>query len=170
MEDKMIESIAFVLPAVVTGMVAYYMFTGFINNKNTEKQMELLANRKQIGLPIKLQACERLILFCDRINPVKMLLRIPPISANTNTYLHLLIANIDQEFEHNLVQQIYISEDTWTAICAAKNAVTNKLRSVAETSKTANDLRENVLIDYSKVIPPTETAIAFIKNEVKKLL
>ena len=77
-------------------------------------------------LPIKLQAYERLLLFCERINPVKMLVRIQPISDNTNAYLQLLIANIEQEFEHNLVQQIYISDDTWTAIIATKRAIINK--------------------------------------------
>jgi hypothetical protein len=99
-----------------------------------------------------------------------MLIRIPPISEDTNDYLQLLIANIDQEFEHNLVQQIYISEDAWTAICAAKNAITNKLKQVAGNSNSANSFRENVLVDYSKTLPPTETAIDFIKNEVRNIL
>lgn len=170
MEDKILESIAYILPAAVTGFVAYYMFNGFINTKVSEKKLELLAQQKKEALPIKLQAYERLLLFCDRINPIKMLMRVPPISTNTNDYLQLLIANIEQEFEHNLVQQIYISEETWTAIYAAKNAVINKLKQVAENSSSANDLRENVLIDYSKTTPPTETAIDFIKNEVRKLL
>lgn len=170
MEDKFLESIGYILPAIVTGLVAYYMFNGFIKNKASEKKLELLANQKKESLPIKLQACERLLLFCDRTNPVKMLLRIKPISENTNDYLQLLLANIEQEFEHNLVQQIYISENTWTAILASKNAVINKLKQVAENATSANDLRENVLIDYSKTVPPTETAIAFIKSEVRKLL
>lgn len=170
MEDKILESLAYVLPAAVTGFVAYYMFNGFLNNTEKEKKLALLAQQKKESLPIKLQAYERLMLFCERINPVKMLMRIPPISTNTNDYLELLIANINQEFEHNLVQQIYISNETWTAIYAAKNAVTNKLKQVAENSSSANDLRENVLIDYSKSSPPTETAIEFIKNEVRKLL
>jgi hypothetical protein len=170
MQSKILESIAYILPAAVTGLVASYMFKGFIKSKKSEKRLEILAQQKKEALPIKLQACERLLLFCDRINPVKMLLRISPISANTTDYLQLLIANIDQEFEHNLVQQIYITEDTWTAICAAKNAVTNKLRNVAENSNTANDLRENIFIEYSKSVPPTTTAIDFIKSEVRKLL
>ncbi|MFY9244055.1 MAG: hypothetical protein WAO74_13630 [Polaribacter sp.] len=170
MEDKILESIAYILPAAVTGFVAYYMFNGFINQQNSEKKLELLAQRKKESLPIKLQAYERMLLFCERINPIKMLVRIQPISENTNDYLQLLIANIEQEFEHNLVQQIYISNDAWTAIVATKRAIITKLKQVAETSNSANDLRENVLIDYSKTLPPTETAIAFIKNEVKKLV
>ena len=99
-----------------------------------------------------------------------MLIRIPPISANTNDYLQLLIANIEQEFEHNLVQQIYISKDTWTAICAAKNAITNKLKQSAGNSNSANNFRENVLKEYANTLPPTETAIDFIKNEVRNII
>ncbi|PQJ78415.1 hypothetical protein [Polaribacter porphyrae] len=170
MEDKLMESIAYILPAAVTGFVAYYMFNGFLQQQTTEKKMAVLAERKKEALPIKLKAYERMLLFCDRINPVKMLLRVKPLSENTNDYLQLLIANIDQEFEHNLVQQIYISNESWTAIIAAKRAVINKLKMVAEDSNSANDFRENVLIDYSKKLPPTETAIDFIKSEVKKLL
>lgn len=170
MEDKIIESIAYILPAVVTGLVAYYFLNGFLRQQNSEKKLEILANKKNDSLPIKLQAYERMLLFCDRINPVKMLVRIKPISENTNDYLQLLIANIEQEFEHNLVQQIYISDDAWTAIVATKNAIINKLKQVSEKSISSNNLRENILIDYSKSLPPSETAIAFIKNEVKKLL
>ena len=170
MEDKLLESIAYILPAAVTGFVAYYMFNGFIRQQNAEKKLALMAQKKKESLPIKLQAYERMLLFCERINPVKILVRIQPISENTDAYLQLLIANIEQEFEHNLVQQIYISDDVWVAILASKRAIINKLKQTAETSKSANDLRENVLIDYSKMVPPNETAIAFIKNEVKKLL
>jgi hypothetical protein len=170
MEDQLLESIAYILPAVVTGAVAYYMFNGFIKHKDSEKKLELLAQKRKDSLPIKLQACERMLLFCERINPVKMLLRIKPLSDETAAYLQLLLANIEQEFEHNLVQQIYLSNDTWLAVVAAKSAIINKLKQVAENSNSANDLRQNVLIDYTKTLPPTETAISFIKNEVRKLL
>jgi hypothetical protein len=170
MEDKILESIAYILPAVVTGFVAYYMFNGFIRQKNNEKKMELLAERKKEALPIKLQAYERMLLFCERINPVKMLLRVKPISDDTFDYLQLIIANIDQEFEHNLVQQIYISKEAWLSVIASKRAIVNKLKQVAEVSNSANDFRENILIDYSKTLPPTETAVDLIKSEVRKLL
>ena len=170
MEDTILESIGYILPAVVTGLVAYYMFNGFIRQQNSEKSLELLAQKKKESLPIKLQAYERMLLFCERINPVKMLVRVKPLSENTQDYLQLLIASVEQEFEHNLVQQIYISNDSWTAILATKNAIINKLKQVAETSDSANSLRENVIIHYSKSLPPTDTAISFIKNEVKKLL
>jgi len=170
MEDKLIESVAYILPAAVTGFVAYYIFNKLIMQQNSFNKVALISQRKKEALPIKLQAYERLLLFCERINPVKILVRIKPITENTQDYLQLLIANIDQEFEHNLVQQMYITDDTWTAVVATKNTTINKLRKVAETAKTANELREKVIMDYSKTTPPTDTAIGFIKNEVKKLL
>jgi len=170
MEDKLIESIAYILPAAVTGLVAYYMFNGFINQQKSEKKLAFITQKNKDSLPIKLQAFERMLLFCDRINPVKMLMRVHPVSEDTSDYLQLLIANIEQEFEHNLVQQIYVSDKTWMSIVAAKNAIINKLRQTATDADSANKLRENLLIEYSKTLPPTETAISFIKNEVKNLL
>ena len=170
MEEKLIASIVYILPAAVTGLVSYYMFNKLISKQKPKSRMEILAQKSKDTLPIKLQAYERMLLFCERINPVKILVRVKPISENTQDYLQLLIANVEQDFEHNLVQQIYISDDTWTAILAAKNTVINKLRQVAETSKSANELRENVIVYYSKTLPPTDTAVSFIKNEVKKLL
>jgi hypothetical protein len=170
MEYKILESIGYILPAAVTGLVDYYMFNGFIKQQSSEKSLELLAQKKKESLPLKLQAYERMLLFCDRITPSKMLVRVKPLSENTQEYLQLLIASLEQEFEHNLVQQIYISDDSWTAILATKNAIINKLKQLSETSNSANELRENVIIFYSKSLPPTDTAISFIKNDVKNLL
>ena len=170
MEDKILESIAYILPAAVTGLVAYYMFTGFLNQKNKDKQLDVLAVKKKEALPIKLQAYERMLLFCDRINPTKMVVRVAPISDNTNDYLQLLIANIEQELEHNFVQQLYVSETSWRAIIATKTTIIKNLQIIANESNSAKDLRENILIEYGKKTSISETATAVIKNEVAKLI
>jgi len=170
MEDKIIESIGYLLPAVVTGCIAYYMFNRFVNKTDGNTRATLMAKKNKEVLAIKLQAYERMLLFSDRMNPVKILVRIPPISESTQDYLQLLMSNIEQEFEHNLVQQMYVSTDAWTAVVGAKNAVLKKLKQVAETAINANALRETVLIDYSTSTSPSETAIAILKNDVKKLL
>lgn len=170
MEDKIIEGLAFALPALVTGGVAYFMFSAFLQRDDNERKFNALISKKRESLPMKLQAYERLLLFCERINPAKLLTRINPIGDNPDSYAHLLIANIEQEFEHNLVQQIYVQEDAWKAVVGSKFSIINKIRSVAEQSNTAKELRENLLIDYSQIESPTETAIAIIKQEVRKLI
>ncbi len=54
MEYKILESIGYILPAAVTGLVAYYMFNGFIKQQSSEKSLELLAQKKKESLPLKL--------------------------------------------------------------------------------------------------------------------
>lgn len=170
MEEQIIQGIAYALPAIATAGVAYFMFSAFLEKDDNEKKFNALINRKRESLPMKLQAYERLILFSERINPSKLLLRVNPIGTEADGYAHLLIGNIEQEFEHNLVQQIYISETAWKAVLGSKLSIVNRIRSAAENSKSAKELRENLLIDFAKAESPTETAVAIIKQEVKKLI
>ena len=165
-----LEILSYTIPSLVTGGVAYYFFNSFLQFNAKEKELALLADRKKESLPLKLQAYERMLLFCDRINPVKLLVRIKPIDDDTNRYLQLLIRNIEQELEHNFVQQIYLSDTAWNAILAAKNAVIHQLKQLAEETDDAQTLRENALLKYTKALPPTDTAITILKNEVRKLL
>ena len=46
----------------------------------------------------------------------------------------------------------------------------NTLRQIANSSDSTGDFRENVMLEYSKKLPQTDTAVAFLKNEVKKML
>ena len=170
MEDKIFESIAYILPAAVTGFVVYYMFRDMLKQQVDTLRMQVLKEKKKEGLPIKLKACERMLLFCERIHPSKLVIRVSPISNNPEDYANLLISTIEQEYEHNLVQQLYMSQQTWVAILAAKKAIIQKIRTTAEKASSSKDVQENILIDYSQNVSPTETAKEFIKNEVKDLL
>ncbi|WP_299619929.1 hypothetical protein [uncultured Tenacibaculum sp.] len=170
MEDKLIEGLAYALPALVAGGVAYFMFSAFLQRDENEKKLEALISKKRESLPMKLQAYERLLLFCERLSPPKLLTRVNPIGDDVNSYVHLLLGNIEQEYEHNMVQQIYVHDDAWKAVVGSKLAITNKIRNTAENCETAKELRENLLIDYSQIESPTETAIAIIKQQVKKLI
>ena len=170
MEENILEGIGYAIPALVTGAVAYFVMNGLRTQETNERKLDLLAQKKKESLPIRLQAYERMLLFCERINPVKMLVRIKPIVDSPEAYLQLLLASIEQEFQHNMVQQLYISDECWSVVIASKTAVINKLKQVSNTSDTATDFREKVFLEYSKKAPATDTAIAFLKNEVKKII
>ncbi len=162
--------LSYSIPSIITGGVAYYFFSSFLNFSAKEKQLDVLTQKKKESLPIKLQAYERMILFCDRIHPVKLQHRIAPIGSDAKSYALLLIANIEQEFEHNMVQQIYISDTSWTAVIAAKTAIINKLNQLKTSFNTAKKLKEGILKEYTATSSPSDTAISILKTEVKKLL
>ena len=156
MEETILEGIGYAIPALVTGAVAYFVMSGLRNQETNEKKLDLLAQKKRESLPIRLQAYERMLVFCERINPVKMLVRIKPIGDSSEAYLQLLLASIEQEFQHNMVQQLYITDECWNVVIASKAAVINKLKLVSTSSTLANEFREQILLEYAKKAPQTD--------------
>lgn len=170
--DKLFELLFFCIPAIITGGVAYSFFQSYIQNEDKRRRFLLARENQKHALPLRLQAFERMTLFLERIDPVKLLIRITPISENKNDYENYVIAQIEQEFEHNLSQQIYMSEDCWTIITTAKNATIQMIRKSTMNEKVdnADKLREAVLNDMFDKPSPSSAALAYLRNEVKEFL
>jgi hypothetical protein len=168
---KLIELLSYTLPAIITGVVAYYFFN--LHTKNEEGRRRYLLNKdtQKDSLPLRLQAFERMTLFLERINPGKLLIRVSPNSEDKNEYENLLISSIEQEFEHNLTQQIYMSDECWTVIVTAKNATIQMIRrtNMSDRVDSANKLREVIMNDLMDKQSPSAVALSYIKNEVKYL-
>src|SRR5690606_35911295 len=173
MEDsKILEILAYCLPALIMGAIAYFVFNLHIKNENNRRNFLLHKENQKQALPLRLQAYERMALFLERIEPSKLLIRVTPNSSDKYDYENLLVFHIEQEFEHNLTQQIYISDKCWTIINTAKNTLIQTIRKVNMSDKvdSANKLREVILTDLLDKQSPTSVALAYIKNEVTELL
>ena len=120
--DQIFQLFAYLLPSVVTGAIAFYFFRMHTNNEEGRRRFLLHKDSQSSTLPIRLQAYERMALFLERLSPSKLLIRIQPTSSNKEDYVNLITQSIEQEFEHNLSQQIYVSERCWNIIATAKNA------------------------------------------------
>ena len=168
---KIIEILAYTLPAVITGGVAYFLFDSYFKDLQNNRRWLLQKDTRKDILPLRLQAYERMSLFTERINPNQLLLRISPISDNKYDYATYVIAQIEQEFEHNLTQQIYITDECWSIITAAKNATIQMIRLATQMENVADaqQLREVILRDLLEKTSPSSAALAFIKNEVGQL-
>ena len=169
--SKLFEILLYAVPALITGMIAYYFFKEHTKNEDGRRRFLLHKDIQVNTLPIRLQAYERMALFLERISPSKLIIRVQPTSSDKNSYESLLIANIDQEFEHNLSQQIYVSDECWNIITAAKNATIQLIRKAALLEKTssADKLREIVLTEMMEKSAPSQVALSFIKKEVSDL-
>jgi hypothetical protein len=167
-----IELLAFTLPAVVTGLVAFYYFKLHTENLEKDRRFLLAKDNQKEALPLRLQAYERMALFLERINPTKLLIRVTPISNDKNHYENYLIQNIEQEFEHNITQQIYVSEECWTLITTAKNTIIQNIRksNMSEKIDSAQKLRESILSDLIDQQSPNALAVNYLKTEVAMIL
>lgn len=170
--DKIIELAFYTLPALITGAVAYYSFQTFSNSEDKRRRFHLLKENQKQALPLRLQAYERLALLLERINPTKLLLRVAPLSEDKNDYQNLLVQHIEQEFEHNLTQQIYVSDECWTMMLTAKNTIIQNIRKTAMNPEVANadKLRETIISNLFESESVTTIALSYLKNEVKEFL
>jgi hypothetical protein len=168
---KIIEILAYTIPSLITGGVAYYLFNLYFKDQQNTRRWLLQKNAQKDALPLRLQAYERMTLFVERINLTKLLIRITPLSQDKNDYENLVIAQIEQEFEHNLTQQIYMSDECWTIIVTAKNATIQMIRKAVMSDRvdSADKLREVLLNDLMEKQSPSNAALAYIKNEVGQL-
>ena len=170
--SKIIELLSYTLPAIVTGLVAVYFFKTYVANEDSRRNFLLRKENQKEALPLRLQAFERLVLFLERISLNKLLVRIPPTGKDTLKYSHKLITIIEQEFEHNLAQQIYVSETAWKAVVTSKNLMIKMIRTTADKKEieNADQLRAFILENELKNDSPTSAAISFLKLEVQKSL
>jgi len=168
---NIIEIVAFTIPSLITGGVAYFLFNSHFKDQQNTRRWLLQKDNQKIALPLRLQAYERMALFMERINPSQLMVRINPVSNDKNDYANYVITNIEQEFEHNLAQQIYVSDKCWVIILTAKNTIIQSIRLAAKNEKVnnADELRTFIINELLEKTSPSNTALAFIKNEVAEL-
>lgn len=170
-ETEILDFLYAILPAAIVGLVAFYSFRTYFKNEENRRRFLILRENRKTSLPIRLQAYERLALFLERISPGQILFRVKAKSEESEFYAKLLIGNIEQEFEHNLAQQIYVSGECWDYIKTAKNATISLIRKAAAKEKVENadELREVILKSLIDKQAPTDAALSYIKKEVKNL-
>jgi len=170
--EKIIALLSYTIPSVITGLVAYYFFANHTKNEERKMKLSILKENQKLSLPIRLQAYERMALFLERMNPSSLLLRVTSVNNDKNAYAISIINAIEQEFEHNLSQQIYISDQCWNVIIASKNTTIQIIKKTVamETIGNAQELREEILKATLSNTAPSITALAFIKDEVKSFI
>lgn len=168
--DEIFQLFAYLLPAVVTGMVAFYFFRLHTRNEEGRRRYLLHKDSQNSTLPIRLQAYERMALFLERIAIPSLVVRVGPKNSDKNDYENLLIKSIENEFEHNLSQQIYMSDECWNIIKAAKSATIQMIRKAGMSeSDTADKLREDILNETMEKNSPSATALAYVRKEIGEL-
>ena len=74
-------------------------------------------------VPLKIQAYERLVLYLERIRYAVLVKRIFMPGMSRTDLQFALIQNVQDEFEHNLAQRLYISEASWFNVVIVKDEV-----------------------------------------------
>ena len=167
-----LEIIKYALPSILLLIMSYMLLTNFFDNEEKKRVYSIRKSSRKEAMPLRLQAVERLVLFMERITPNNLLVRIPSTGLNVEEYQSLLIKSIRQEFEYNLTQQVYLSEEAWSMVVAAKSStigLINKIAGEMEPMQPGVDLSKRIL-NYALSLDafPTKKAVAFLKREIRQ--
>ncbi|MDR3287748.1 MAG: hypothetical protein LBT27_09955 [Prevotellaceae bacterium] len=166
--------IFFISPALLVAISVYFVLQKMLRNDEAQRNFILKKTSRQTTITMRLQAYERLILLLERISPTSIVVRTHQQNISNQDLHLLLLAVVREEFEHNLSQQLYVSNDAWEAVKAAKESVIMHINESA--AKTNVD---NSAIELARLIVESyagdgkgdmiTAAINMLKNEAKKI-
>jgi hypothetical protein len=144
----------------------------YFSHKKQPVQLQAQGEDQRIILPLRLQACERIVLFLDRIAVNNLIMRINRPEMNALQFQAAMVGAIREEFEYNLSQQLYLSSKAWGLVRNAKeetirmiNTASMKMHENALSSEMVRVLLELVLAEEKSSV---EIALEEVKREIQK--
>jgi len=161
-----------ILPAGLVLWAMYLTVSSFIKKDLVEKELAIKAETTKTLLPIRLQAYERMTLFLERISPNNLLIRLNGRTSNVVEFQQLMLAEIREEFSHNLSQQVYMSDEAWTVVKNAMNetvALVNLSARELAPNAPALELSKRIFeVIMEKNVNPSDEALRVIKQEIRE--
>ncbi|WP_462281435.1 DUF7935 family protein, partial [Salinivirga cyanobacteriivorans] len=109
----MLEILKYILPGLIVFAAVYLVLHYHLKQQREKAKVEVMLNNRKTIIPLRLQAYERLLLFLERISPEALIMRIQRPSLSVFELQSKLLQTIRTEFDHNLTQQLYVSNDAW---------------------------------------------------------
>lgn len=167
------EILKYTLPALIVFATAYFLIKQLFDQQSALHAQKLRLDAKKITLPVRFQAYERLSLLCERISLPNVLLRIRTQGMKVADLKLALMVAVSQEFDHNVSQQIYVSDTLWQIIRFAQQDVLNGIAQVA--AELDHDAPDQILVDAlfayldQKPSDPLIQAQTAIRTEIGQL-
>lgn len=169
--DVAVDLVKILGPALIVLYAVYLMVRSFLTTRMEEIRIATLQKNQEAVLPIRLQAYERITLLLERITPNNMISRLNNPEFSAKDFQQILVSEIRQEFNHNLAQQIYLSNEAWAYV---SGAVEDVISTINEAGSQLDDKAKG--LDLAKLVLESNiekdsirNAIDYLKNEIQKL-
>ncbi len=170
----MLEVLKYTLPALIVLLAAWIVMAKQMKNEDARRNFELRKNTLGVITPIRLRGYERLALLLERITPEHILLDLDLTSMTCGDVQRRMLQTIRLEFDHNVAQQVYVSDEVWQAIVLAKEEMMRFVNTTAATFKS-----EDAALAYAQTMiatynsngeTPTQRALGLLKQEARGLI
>ena len=174
MMETLADILKITIPALIVFLTAWVLLRNMIRNDQDKRRQELILQNSRTVTPIKLQAYERIVLFLERISFESLLVRVSSPEMTANQLHSALLNTIRSEFEHNLSQQIYMSQKAWEVVKNARSNMIKIINTEAEKlpeNATAMFLSKQLLEKVMELEQePTRAAIDYLKGEISLMI
>jgi hypothetical protein len=173
LQKVLTDLVTYTLAGVGTIYVAFYLVKPYLDKAEKIQLVELKKTIANQTLPLRFQAYERLVLFIERVNPANLLLRLHGTSYSARDLHSLIMTEIREEFQHNVTQQIYVTDRTWNVVKRVKDdtisVVTNAIKALPENA-SGLDLSKTVLSHLASLQDnPYDIATQMIRSDMEGL-
>ncbi len=119
--------------------------------------------------PLRIQACERLLLFLERSQLPVLVKRVYTPGIGKEVFHIALLQSVEDEFEHNLAQQLYVSAPLWDAVQRAKEELVGQINATFDKTEDGTDVAIIAQALVALPNPFVEQAIALLKKEFNEI-
>lgn len=168
--EALIEFGKIIIPAGLVLYAMYLIVKSFINSELDKKRIEVRGQSIETILPNRLHAFERVILFLERISPNNLIVRLNNGNYTAKEFQQILLNEIREEYNHNVSQQLYMSEEVWELVKSAKEdliVTINDSVSTLPAEATGVDLSKMIFERTIQKEPdPIQHALLSVKREI----
>lgn len=160
------------LPALIVFLSGWLMIKSYLDHKIKQHTLDIKSTNEKDMVMLRLQAYERLVLLMERIKIPGMLSRLQNENHVPGSLYKALIATIRSEFDHNIAQQLYVSQKCWHELISAKESMIKAVNLSKEQSPDEAkmiDFQKLLLHNYDLESKSIQHAIDSLKNEAKNL-
>ena len=169
--DALIDFGKILLPAGTVLYAMYLVIKSFLTKEMERKIIDIKIKNTETVLPIRLQAYERICLFLERISPNNLVIRLNDASLSAAQFQQVLVNEIRQEFNHNLSQQVYLSDEAWDMVKNATEDIVSVVNIAAQQLKSDDksvDLAKRIFeLMMEKNNDPVVIALKKVKDEIR---
>ncbi len=166
--ESILEILKYTVPALVVFITVYYLFNNFFRHQYALEALKLRESQGKHTFPLKLQAYERILMMCERMSPENLFYRLSNAEFGVKELKNAMLLAVQQEYDHNLSQQLYISDRLWEIVQLSKDQILDII-SMGQGSSQAELLTNIHAYMLDNRLDPIRVAKKAIKDEAQLL-
>ncbi|MEM6522251.1 MAG: hypothetical protein AAF693_00590 [Bacteroidota bacterium] len=169
--EILIEFGKILLPSTAVLYAMFLVVKSFLDKELEKQALQVRGKSIETVLPNRLHAYERICLFLERISPNNLVVRLNNGDYTAREFQHIMLKEVREEYNHNVSQQVYMSDEVWDLVKTAKEELIVSINESAmglDEKATGLDLSKRLFdTAMERDFDPIQKALVAVKAEIR---